>query len=353
MKLAITADVHLKTKSETPERFNALENIFQQIKQKQINTLIIAGDLFDKEFFNYSEFDSLCRKYEEIQIIIIPGNHDYQIEKRFFTSSNIEIIRNKEIKEISGLYVLFIPYEPASSIDEALAEIGHHKKLPERWILIGHGDYITGNRELNPYEPGFYMPLTFKSISRYTPLKAILGHIHKPSEFGKVIYPGSPCGLDITETGKKSFLVYDTNSNCLERVFVQTEKIYFVESLLMLPFEKETEYLTIKINKMIESWQLTKDELKKVVLRLSLKGYTKDINETVKILNNLISECGISLYEPEGIDISGIKIINDVEIERLYLTEKVREKIENLSLDNFITSKEKLLEKTMELILKG
>jgi DNA repair exonuclease SbcCD nuclease subunit len=353
MKLAITADVHLRTKNENPERFNALEKIFQQIKDRNISILIIAGDLFDREFFNYSEFDFLCRKYNGIQILIIPGNHDYQIEKRFFTSSNIEIIREKTIKEISGLPFLFIPFEPASSIDEALSDFGHYKKFPERWILIGHGDYITDNRELNPYEPGFYMPLTFKSINRYAPMKVFLGHIHKPSEFGKVIYPGSPCGLDITETGKRSFLIYDINSNFLERVFVETEKIYFVESLLLLPFEDETEYIKNKINKMIGSWQLTKEELKKVALRLCLKGYTKNIGKTIEILNNLLSEHGISLYDSEGIDISGVKILKDAEIERLYLLEKVKEKIERLSIDNFTTSVDKILEKSMELIFKG
>lgn len=42
MKLAITADVHLRTKNETPERFNALEKIFQQIKDRDISTLIIV-----------------------------------------------------------------------------------------------------------------------------------------------------------------------------------------------------------------------------------------------------------------------------------------------------------------------
>lgn len=220
MKFAITADVHLKTKNETPERYKAVESIFEEIKRREIDSIIIAGDLFDRDFSNYNDFDSLCKNFPGVKITLIPGNHDYQINNRFFTSSNIEVINESQIRELEGLSILFIPYDSAKSIDEALSEYAREQKFPERWILVGHGDYITGNRELNPYEPGFYMPLTSKSILKYSPLKIFSGHIHKPSEFGRVFYPGSPCGLDITETGKRRFLIYDTGRDSVEQVFI-------------------------------------------------------------------------------------------------------------------------------------
>lgn len=351
MKIAITADVHLKKLNETPERYMALEDIFQQLKNTNIDYLIIAGDLFDRDFSNYSEFDSLCKKYSPINFLIIPGNHDYQIEQRFFTSSNLEIIKKITIKNIGGVAVLFIPYEIAKSIDESLTDYYHKEKLPERWILIGHGDYITGNRELNPYEPGFYMPLTNKSITRYNPLRVFLGHIHKPSDFGRVIYPGSPCGLDITETGRRRFIIYDTGTDSFEQVYIQTEKLYFNESMLLFPFEEEIQ-LEEKIKKMIESWQISKEESNRVILKLSLIGYVSDLNETVKTLKNLISNYGISIYENE-IDLSKIKLLKDIESERLYLLDKIRGKIENLNTDKLYVSKDKILEKTMELVFKG
>ena len=62
MKVAVTADVHLKTKSETPERYNALEDILNKCLEQDIDNIIIAGDLFDQETNNYGDFEKLCLK---------------------------------------------------------------------------------------------------------------------------------------------------------------------------------------------------------------------------------------------------------------------------------------------------
>lgn len=349
MKIAITADVHLKGKDETPERYKALENILQYLENNSIQYLIISGDVFDKDFSNYSDFDFLCKQFSSVNVIVIPGNHDYQINNRFFTASNVEIVNEIQVKELGGISALFVPYSTEKSIDESIAEYNHRNKLPERWILIGHGDYITGNRELNPYEPGFYMPLTSKSISRYNPLRVFLGHIHKPSDFGRVSYPGSPCGLDITETGRRRFLIYDTHLNFVDEVFVNNEKIYFDETIILLPSTEEELFLKRKINEMIKKWKVDENELKKIILRLSLKGYIRDVRSTIDTIVKILSSYGIKLYKEE-IDLSKIKTIKEVDVDRLYLFEKTREKIERLAMNNFRTSKEKILEKAMELI---
>ncbi len=348
MKVAITADVHLKTKIETPERYNALESIFLLIKDRGITNLIIAGDLFDKDFSNYNDFDMLCKQYPSVRIMVIPGNHDYQIENRFFTSPNIEIIDNVCIKELDNLTAVFVPYDPIkSSIDEAVLE--YKEKLPKRWIIIGHGDFITGKRESNPYELGLYMPITTQFINSFNPLKVFLGHIHKPSNFGRVIYPGSPCGLDITETGKRRFIIYDTNLDSLEEVFATTEKIYFNESIMVFPFEESIQFLKKKIREMIDRWGLNDDELKKATLRLSLKGYVTDLKETENNIIDIISSYGIKLYE-DGLDLSSIKVLNESEEDRIYILQKVKEKIEELDFSKLSVSKEKIIEQSMQLI---
>ena len=48
MKIAITADLHLTTKKEHPERFNALKEILEHLRRENVPPLIIAGDLFDQ-----------------------------------------------------------------------------------------------------------------------------------------------------------------------------------------------------------------------------------------------------------------------------------------------------------------
>ncbi len=82
---------------------------------------------------------------------------------------------------------------------------------------------------------------------------------------------------------------------------------------------------------MIEKWNLSDDELKKATLRLSLKGYVTDLKETEKIISAIISSYEIKLYE-DGLDLSDIKVLNESEEDRIYILQKVKEKIEGLNL---------------------
>jgi len=76
MKIAVTADTHLTDKNEYPERYNSLNNILDKLSSEGINTLIIAGDLFDESYQNYSEFDEITATYDNIDFHIVPSNHD-------------------------------------------------------------------------------------------------------------------------------------------------------------------------------------------------------------------------------------------------------------------------------------
>ncbi|GAG23883.1 unnamed protein product, partial [marine sediment metagenome] len=91
MKIAITADCHLTKIEDHPERYQAFENILDQLVERQIEILLVAGDLFDKGMTNYADFDKVCRrkKYQVIQIYILPGNHDPDLEAGHFTSKNV------------------------------------------------------------------------------------------------------------------------------------------------------------------------------------------------------------------------------------------------------------------------
>ena len=70
MRIALTADNHLADKNKYPERYAALEDILRRVKAGKVRDLFVAGDLFDKEFRNYKDFEALCKKYPEIQGVI-------------------------------------------------------------------------------------------------------------------------------------------------------------------------------------------------------------------------------------------------------------------------------------------
>lgn len=210
MKIAITADLHLR--QDRPERLNALMRLFENLMGEGISHLIIAGDLFDKETSNYAFFEELLRAYPGIECMIIPGNHDPGLRQEHFLAENIRVFRDIELIKFEDVPILLLPFSFERTMDEALAEFFSDTKAPSRWVLISHGDYITGLKTPNPYEEGIYMPLSLQAIRKYSPERVILGHIHKPTyrgELGIVCYPGSLCGLDINETGPRGYIVLD------------------------------------------------------------------------------------------------------------------------------------------------
>jgi DNA repair exonuclease SbcCD nuclease subunit len=284
MRVAVTADVHLRTRGEHPERYNALENIFQQMSTEGMENLIVAGDLFDKDFSSYSEFEELCKKYSKLRLHIIPGNHDPGISGKSIVGDNIYIYTEPTALQFGSTTFLLIPYEEKGEMGEKIAEMEKEIEGKE-WILVAHGDYYGGLKELNPLEPGTYMPLSRKDLQRFKPRTVLLGHIHKPVSQDNVHYPGSPCGLDISETGRRSFLVFDTSDGSVVSRDVATDILNFNESFVIVPRDDEVSILQQEMNERIESWGIDPSDHPKVSVRVVARGYATDrraILETLK-----------------------------------------------------------------------
>jgi len=352
MKIAITADVHLKTGQEYPERYNALKDMLDVLVKDDIHILIIAGDLFDIGSQNYSVFDELCRdkKYAGIDFYVIPGNHDAAIGPKYFTASNIKIYDEPELVSIGGFApgFFFVPYLAGKSMGEVIAK--HKAYLPDRWVLIGHGDYLSGTRDPNNYESGVYMPLGRSDIEYYDPSRVILGHIHKKMETGKVRYPGSPCGMDINETGRRSFIIFDTDDLSITEKKVNTDYLFFIENLLALPTPNEFEDIKNKIEGFVEGWDLSKEEILKARVRLKVKGYTSDKKKLEATIIGAVAD--FKFYNDEGPDLSEVSILND--LERVSIVERVKSKVESLGEDYGYPQQRRdlILEQALGIILK-
>ncbi len=285
MKIAVTADAHLSTGDAHPERYRALEDVFNRTAKAGIENLIIAGDLFDKDSQNYSGFEDLCRRYPSVQLHIIPGNHDPNITEKSITGHTVHIYTVPTVLEFDSVPFLFIPYEERTNMGERIAH-QEHDLDGRHWVLVGHGDFYGGVSEPNPLEPGTYMPLSKKDLRRFKPGKVFLGHIHKPhSPDGDIVnYVGSPCGLDINETGRRGFLVYDTTDGSIERHNVETDVLYFRETFLVVPSDSEVPRLRTEIAERIEFWDIAPLDHEKVQLRVEAKGYAKDRSAVLESL---------------------------------------------------------------------
>ena len=120
------------------------------------------------------------------------------------------------------------------------------------------------------------MPLTRPDVNSLGAQTVFLGHIHKPDTWGRVSYVGSPCGLDINETGRRRFVLYDTQTGGIEDQIVITDHIYFVESFVVVPIADDVRHVESEIKNRIEAWGLDESELAKVCVRISAAGYTPD-----------------------------------------------------------------------------
>jgi DNA repair protein SbcD/Mre11 len=326
MKLAVTADIHLTSRAEHPERFAALENMLDQMIATDLSVLIIAGDLFDASSRNYSEFEEVCKRkdYRAIEFLIIPGNHDPAISGTQIVAPNIHIFSKPEIVPINtdGPFFFFLPYQKNKTMGEFIAEKA--SQLPkDGWVLVAHGDWLDGLQDVNPYESGFYMPLTRKDLNVFQPAKAFLGHIHAPISREPVYYTGSPCGIDITETGLRRFLIFDTQTGRVDSRRVDSPLIYFDEALTILPLEDEAGYVRRKVIDIIRGWGIDPKDNSKIRLRFKANGFSADREQLLRTLEECFS--GLTFYSGVGPDISAVSI--SVDPDRDVLAEAVRQQI--------------------------
>lgn len=329
MRIAITADLHLTSRERHPHRFETLENILPLMKAEGIETLIIAGDLFDASRRDYSDFEQLCAKeqYRDLQLLIIPGNHDPGINNRRIAAENVRVIDVPTLHDLEDRQFLFLPYEQGKTMGEALAQMAPDLRA-DHWVLIAHGDWAQGLWQPNPTEPGVYMPLTRRDIELYRPARVFLGHIHKPMDAPPVHYVGSPCGLDITEQGRRRCLLYDTDSNDLQPLAHETPVLYFDETFVILPVADEAAYLREQIASRIRMWALTPEEKARAQVRVKIVGYSADRAALRPTLREAFD--GFRFYEDSQPNIDDVLYSDD--LERHYIAEQVRAEVEQVAL---------------------
>lgn len=328
MKVAFTADLHLTTRESHPERYTVLERILQQCGELEMDLLVVAGDLFDQTLQNFGDFEDvyLGARPGGLQTVVIPGNHDPDLRSQALAAEGLAVVDDVHPLPVgSEMPLLLVPYVKGKTMGEAVAPF--EDQLPEdRWVLAGHGDWAAGLRIPNPYEPGVYMPLTRQDLQAYQPAQVFLGHIHRPFDDGQVHYPGSPCPLDINETGLRRLLVFDTDTREVREERVDSPVLYFNESFVMLPVEDEERYLREELRSRMEAWGLPEGWQGRVQLRVRVSGYTTNRNQVAQIIEEAFDE--FDFYDETGPDLSDLNHTSD--LDRDHIAREVRTWIEAL-----------------------
>ena len=293
-----------------------------------IDLLIIAGDLFDKSRPNYAEFERIYKdNYSpKLTTAIIPGNHDPDLSNRSFSAEGLVIHNNPILLPLNKTWkILFTPYQEGQTMGGVIAPFADDLK-GQRWILVGHGDWSPGVRAPDPYEPGVYMPLTRGDIKVYKPEIVFLGHIHTTFQETKVHYPGSPCPVNVSETGLRHFLLLDLNKGTIVSKTADCPLLYFYEKFLMLPRENELDFLRKQMLERIKTWGLPSGWENRAHLKLKVSGISTDRSGVKSVIDQVFSP---DVYAAvDEIDLNDLYHIPDPDRELIAL--KVDHWIKNL-----------------------
>lgn len=220
MNCYLSGDWHFGLRGDNPiwlkDYFDYFENVFipyckEHVKPEDV--LIQLGDVFD----NRSQVGietlyravSLFEKFSEIfsKIIIIVGNHDiFQKHSNEITTinvlkhiSNVEIIYQPEVRNMSGKDVLFVPW---------IEEKDEQKKL----ISSHNVDYVFGHLEIGgcvmSHKGNKLKSNNAVQSEDFKKAQVYAGHIHIRQDYKNVHYVGCPYHKDRGDIGnQKGFTI--------------------------------------------------------------------------------------------------------------------------------------------------
>lgn len=213
-----TADVHLDTVfsahfevNQAKLRRNEMMRCFSDMvdKAKNLDMLLIAGDLFDGENVSYETISFLKRKFAEIpktHVFIVAGNHDpykpNSVYARENFGDNVHVFGCEpecvEVPEIKTRVWGASFSDVSSDVASRFLKIDKVDGVTD--IILMHADLTSSGAE-SPYNP-----IDNAFVENCGADYLALGHIHKRSEIKRLgntyyAYSGCPEGRGFDECG--------------------------------------------------------------------------------------------------------------------------------------------------------
>ena len=310
MKIIHTGDLHLKKlyKGKLPlevsnklleDAWRALFEVFEFSNEVEADIILIAGDLFEKEYFNLRDLNRFLDLVRNVKakIFIAFGNHDYLSEDNLFLKvdlpENLYIFKNNlDYFELSELKtrIYGISYD-SYAFNRNFGDLD----LDEEFINIGlfHSD-LKDER---------YLPLSKDFLQKFN--YVALGHIHKRGKvYDNTYYSGSLIPLSFKDEGKRGIIYLDDEKKSFE--FKNFSKREFINLEIIL--NKEMTFTDI-LGSIQEN--IYQDNL----YRIRLRGETKHPED----LENFLRENLNAFYFEILNELHDIE--EDFEIEDKYILE--------------------------------
>ncbi|WP_373895631.1 exonuclease SbcCD subunit D [Virgibacillus sp. CBA3643] len=245
------ADLHLdspfKGLADTPEpifkeilesTFTALDRLIQAAIDKQVDFVLMAGDLFDNEKQSLKAQIRLRRAFEklkahDIQVYASHGNHDYingNIHPVTYPD-NVHIFPGEKVRQFvyrkddqTEVAIYGFSYENRAVLTKKADEYGVMNPSVPFHIAMLHGS-VGSNTEHDNYAP-FQISDLMKHNFHYW----ALGHIHQREMLKQdppIVYPGNIQGRNRKETGEKGCYHVVLTETDADMTFIPLQAIQF------------------------------------------------------------------------------------------------------------------------------
>ncbi len=351
VRILHTSDIHLEkilTKTSYSSKFSeerrsdlweTIERLLEYAKDNKVDLVLIAGDLYENEYFGlnhvYKLFE-IFKRYSPLEIVLLAGNHDRHLKDSVF--NKLDIPNNLNLISSDSLDYVYYP-----TLNTRVYGIGwendtyynfqiDHFSLNCEFIniLMLHADLINKDHKYMYLEKEMISCLGFDYVA--------LGHIHSYIELDtRIAYSGTPEPLDFGEEGAKGFLIVDIHGDQISKQFIPFAKRTF-ESVKIKFNEYTTEEDVIKALKKLKN----KDNF----YRIYLEGIIS--SELEYKLDYLIESTTYDFYYKEVINRLLIEMPNQ-EILQNPFTDAFIEYIKKSKLDQ--NSQIKAINKGIKLIM--
>jgi len=308
IKFIHTADIHLGRElsvnglnhSENENLFRtagkrAFENLVELAVSREVDFILIAGDLYDREARSVKASRFFLEKAEELQekdidLFLISGNHDPAgVENGIFElPANVHYFSSEEVETFE--------YQKAGRLAARIIGQSYRQKFESRTMY----NYYTA-ADNSVFNIGLLHTALTKDNSRYVPVNKgellskkeidywALGHIHQFEQLNKkpaVYFSGTLQAHNISEEGQKGAILVEVDSNLksIEEfiplapvIYRQLEIDLTAEDLnnisqLQSLLQQRIEELRDKINRQNKKQEFAAEA---VIIRLLLKGRTE------------------------------------------------------------------------------
>lgn len=335
VKILHTSDLHLEKQllntsyssefasSRRAELWETLKRILDYSTINDVDIVVIAGDLFESEYFGLSELYrlyNLFEKYFDIRIVILTGNHDSYIKnsvyKQLQTPENVYLLFSDNLNYIEfhdlKTRVYGIGWMESSYTEVIIDSANLDDNLNN--ILVLHGNLINKEKEYMYFDKDSLLSNGFDYIA--------LGHIHSYIDLAdNMAYSGSPEPLDFGEQGDKGFVLINlTKGKCIKE-FIPFSKRKFIANTFTFNSVNDEESLIhylLDIKNDVDFFRIYLDGIISDELSYKLDYILKSLTDNfyyIEFINNTFVESHKDFMKHDPYLIEFSKYINNLNID--------------------------------------